>query len=61
MRDIAINKVVKELLNLHQFYGFKMSFPKSFYDLTDQEQGEAVRRWKAAIDLHKHPPWRETK
>jgi hypothetical protein len=59
MNEKAINKMVNELMNLWQMFGSRFTFPKAFYDLTEIEQREVMKRWRNQVK--KHPPWRESK
>lgn len=59
MNEERINKMVNELENMIFFSGYKR-FPNSFYDLTDQEQKEVVKRYRRRNGLDK-PPDYETK
>jgi hypothetical protein len=60
MNEDKVNKMVNELEALIFFSGSKR-VPRSFYNMTEQEQAEVIRRYRRRNGLDKNkPPWRET-
>jgi hypothetical protein len=60
MNEDKVNKMVNELETLIFFSGVQR-LPRTFYNLTSEEQTEVIKRYRRRNGLDKNkPPWRET-
>lgn len=60
MNEERIEKMVKEVEVL-VFFQRSNRLPNAFYELSDEERAEVIKRYRERNGLDKHPPWRETK